>query len=83
MKSNRVIMLALSLVFGCALPGSGQMDPQDQETAKKEIGEVVTRLRCRRRRRSPRNGSQRLEFFFLLPPVPGAVRWGPKYFSLR
>lgn len=41
MKRNLFIALVWLLCCGCALQGAEQMNPQDQESAKKEIGEVV------------------------------------------
>jgi ketosteroid isomerase-like protein len=41
MKTNLLITLALFFFFGCAKQEPAQMTPQEQETAKKEIREVV------------------------------------------
>lgn len=41
MKKYLFIPLAWMLIFGGALPNAAQMSPPEQETAKKEIGEVV------------------------------------------
>lgn len=41
MKRNLFIAWVWLLCCGCALQGAAQMNPQDQESAKKEIGAVV------------------------------------------
>jgi ketosteroid isomerase-like protein len=41
MKKILFISLVWLLFFGCAMQGAAQMGPQEQATAKKEIGEVV------------------------------------------
>lgn len=41
MKTNLFIALVLSFFFGCTGQGPAGMTPQQQETAKKEIAEVV------------------------------------------
>jgi ketosteroid isomerase-like protein len=41
MKTNLLITLVLFFFFGCAKQEPAQMTPQEQETAKKEIREVV------------------------------------------
>jgi ketosteroid isomerase-like protein len=42
MKTNLLITLVLSFFFGCAKQQPAQMTPQEQETAKKEIREVIS-----------------------------------------
>jgi ketosteroid isomerase-like protein len=44
MKFTLLIMLALFVVSGCARQEPAQMTPQEQEAAKKEIGEVLDHL---------------------------------------
>jgi hypothetical protein len=44
MKMSSIISLALFLFFGSALQTPAQMTPQEQATAKKEIGEVVNAI---------------------------------------
>lgn len=41
MKTNYLLILALFLFFGCTKQEPAQMTPQEQETEKKEIKEVV------------------------------------------
>jgi ketosteroid isomerase-like protein len=45
MKTNLLITLVLFFLFGCAKQEPIQMTPQEQETAKKEIREVIN-LNC-------------------------------------
>jgi uncharacterized protein (TIGR02246 family) len=44
MKSTLLITLTLFFLFGCARQEPAQMSPQEQESAKKEIREVLDRL---------------------------------------
>jgi ketosteroid isomerase-like protein len=44
MKPTLVIGLALFMLFGCGKQEPAQMTPQEQDVAKKEIGEVLNQL---------------------------------------
>lgn len=41
MKKNLFFRLGLIFIFGCAIQGTAQVGPREQEAAKKEIGEIV------------------------------------------
>jgi hypothetical protein len=44
MKRNLIITLTWLFLFACAMQGTAQISPKDQETAKKEIGAVVNTI---------------------------------------